>query len=65
MNHASLRIQRLARDLSAELLQEYGAERAARMLEEAATTLRKDADARAIRPSAEWLRLGRGLSRRV
>ena len=65
MHHTSLRVQRLIRDLSEELLQAYRPEHAARVLEQAAALIRKDADARAVLPSAEWLRLSRGLSRRV
>jgi hypothetical protein len=65
MNYAPLRIQRLLRELSEELLQEYGAEQSARMLDTAAAELRRDADARATRPVADWARVSRGMSRRV
>lgn len=63
MNQIALRIERLTRELGEELLQEYGAENAARMLEIAATEIRRRAEARVTRPEFDRLRVGRGLSR--
>lgn len=44
MNHTPLRIQRLTRELSEEMSVNYGTEEAARMLEQAATDIRKTAE---------------------
>lgn len=65
MNYAPLRIERLTRELSEELASEYGTEEAARMLERAATDLRRAADARSTRPAEPRATLLRGLTRRV
>lgn len=60
MNDASPRIQRLARELSEELTQQCGPERAARMFERLAADIRAAAGAQSTRRTAEWHRLGRG-----
>lgn len=65
MNYASLRIQRLTRELTEEMSVEYGTEQAARMLEQAATNIRRTADARSTRPAESPLTLLRGMTRRV
>ncbi|HWJ05980.1 MAG TPA: hypothetical protein VNS57_09335 [Steroidobacteraceae bacterium] len=65
MNYASLRIQRLTRELSEEMSVEYGTEQAARMLEQAATDIRRAVDARSTRPADNAFALQRGLTRRV
>ena len=65
MNHARLRIQRLTRELSDEMATEYGPEQAARMLELAATEVRRTADAVSTRPSNSTSALLRGMTRRV
>ena len=65
MNDVPLRIQRLTRELSDEMSVEYGTEEAARMLEQAATEIRRTANARSTRPAAEASGLLRGMTRRV
>ena len=66
MNYAPLRIERLLRELSDEMSVEYGTEEAARMLEQAATEIRRTADAQSTRPADDRSRLLRGLmTRRV
>ena len=65
MNHARLRIQRLTRELSEEMSVEYGPEQAALMLEQAATEIRRTADAGSTRPLDRTSTLLRGMTRRV
>jgi hypothetical protein len=65
MNYARLRIQRLTRELSEELSTEYGPQQAALMLEQAATEIRRTADAGSTRPTDRASTLLRGMTRRV
>jgi hypothetical protein len=65
MNYAPARIQRLTRELSEELCLEYGAEQAARILEAAATEIRRADDSRTTRPAGERFHLQRGRLARV
>lgn len=65
MNYAPLRIERLTRELSDEMAVAYGTEQAARMLEQAATEIRRTANARSTRPAPEASGLLRGMTRRV
>jgi hypothetical protein len=65
MNYAPLRIQRITRELSEELVEEYGAEDAARILEQAAEEIRRAANARATGPTEDVVRLVRALSSTV
>lgn len=65
MSYARLRIQRLTRELSEEMSAEYGPQQAALMLEQAATEIRRTADAASIRPTHRTSTLLRGMTRRV
>jgi hypothetical protein len=62
MNYAPLRIQRITRELSEELVEEYGVEDAARILEQAAEEIRRTANSRATGPTEDVVRLVRALS---
>lgn len=65
MKYVQLRIQRLTRELSEEMSVEYGPEGAARMLEQAATDIRRAADARSTRPADSAYTLLRAMTHRV